>query len=374
MENSHMKKIYFTDYKDYKYNHRSGWPYAISYLNDLNTLKGIFFDSFLEKNFGWGNSLKQPKIYKEPWIGVFHVPDNVPEWFNDKQTPREIFKNKYFIESLKNCKGFFCLSEYEKNILKKYTDLPINVVLHPTEKPEVKFSMEKYLNNENREIIQLGVFLRKLSSIFLLPVKKIKKSALGMGRYNFYQLKQEEKELKIKVDIKDVKFYKFLNNQEYDEVLSKNIAFMDLYDTSANNAVIECMVRNTPLLINQHPAVIEYLGEAYPFYFSSLEEAAKKAEDLELIKETTLYLENLQTKNKLTGESFLKTIIDSEIYNDMQMGKINKSAYLKRLFQKSTYFVFIWINYLKDKIKKTILLSSPKLYFKIKKAMLSLKN
>ena len=311
------KKIYLKNYKNFGFKHRSGWPYVMSLLNCLSIRNGILFDSFIEIKFGWSNNLNKISAYKEPWVGIFHVPDNIPEWFNEKQTPREIFKNKYFIESLKNCKGLYCLSNYEKNILKKYTNLPINVVLHPTETPNIKFSIEKFINNKDKEIIQLGTFCRKLSSIFLLPVIKIKKSALGMNKYGFYILKQEEMKLNIKVDIDSVKIYKFLNNKKYDETLSQNIAFIDLYETSANNAVIECIVRNTPLLINPHPAVIEYLGSDYPFYFNSLEEAAQKAENMDLIKKTHEYLLNLKTKEKLTGDAFINAIINSSIYKSL---------------------------------------------------------
>ena len=40
---------------------------------------------------------------------------------------------------------------------------------------------------------------------------------------------------------------------------------------------------NTPIVINRLPAVVEYLGADYPFYFNSLEEARDKALNFDLI-------------------------------------------------------------------------------------------
>ena len=40
--------------------------------------------------------------------------------------------------------------------------------------------------------------------------------------------------------------------------------------------------------------MVEYLGKDYPFYYYSLDEAAEKLEDDDLIEETSLYLKSRQ--------------------------------------------------------------------------------
>ena len=60
-----------------------------------------------------------------------------------------------------------------------------------------------------------------------------------------------------------------LSNQEYDNLLTENIVFINLIDASAVNTLIECMVRNTPIIINRHPVVVELLGENYPLYYDN---------------------------------------------------------------------------------------------------------
>ena len=58
----------------------------------------------------------------------------------------------------------------------------------------------------------------------------------------------------------------------YDILLSNNIVFIHLIDASANNTIIECIIRNTPIIVNRLDAVVEYLGVDYPLYYNNLNE------------------------------------------------------------------------------------------------------
>jgi len=69
--------------------------------------------------------------------------------------------------------------------------------------------------------------------------------------------------------IKTVDILEYTNNEEYDKLLEENIIFINLVDASAVNTVIECIVRNTPIIVNKHPAIIEMLGEEYPLYYDN---------------------------------------------------------------------------------------------------------
>ena len=64
--------------------------------------------------------------------------------------------------------------------------------------------------------------------------------------------------------MKSVEVMEHLSDSAYDELLSDIVVFLNLIDASAVNTVIECIVRNTPLIINRLPAIVEILGEDYP--------------------------------------------------------------------------------------------------------------
>ena len=95
------------------------------------------------------------------------------------------------------------------------------------------------------------------------------------------------------------------------------VGWWRLSKNSANNAVIECIARGTPLLINKQPATVEYLGEEYPFYFDNLEEASKKSKDYVLIEKTHHYLMTFDKRKQITIEYFKDQLINSTIYKDL---------------------------------------------------------
>lgn len=302
--------------------HRSGWNYALSNLSCLHNDSGILLDGFIEKKFVWGKDFGDARNFLKPheqsWIGFVHNPPNIPKWFKNEQSLQSIFQKEEWKKSMKHCKGLFCLSEYLKEWLVKRVNVPVEVLIHPTETPEIKFDINKFLLNKDKKIIQIGFWLRKLNSIFLLKTGKYRKIMLKARKEDFIleTLHKEREGLDLKVDEESVSIIDPVSDEEYDNLLSENIAFIELYDSSANNVIIECIVRNTPLLVNPLPAVVEYLGEDYPFYFSNLDEAARKAENLDLIKKTHEYLKNMD-KLKFTGEYFLKSFAESEIYKNL---------------------------------------------------------
>jgi hypothetical protein len=301
--------------------HRSGWNYAMAGLQDLHHQDGVLLDDFIENNFSWRYpGTKHNKIipYQRPWIGFIHNPPKMPQWFGDgKSSNQKVFNRREWTQSLRYCKGLFTLSEYHKNWLKKKTskfNFPISHLYHPTETPELKFTFDRFMENENKKVIQVGWWLRKIESIHNLMVNDdLTKIILQLTSSWFPRMKLSKTGYKIDPKVEKMSY---LNNDDYDDLLSQNIVFLDLYDSSANNATIECIVRNTPILISKIPPAVEYLGEDYPFYFSSIKEASKKINDFELIKETYLYLRNYN-KEYLARDYFVKSIIESEVYTKL---------------------------------------------------------
>ena len=79
-----------------------------------------------------------------------------------------------------------------------------------------------------------------------------------------------------------VEIIEHLSNEEYDKILTENIVFINLVDASAVNTLIECVSRNTPIIINKHPAVVELLGINYPLYYGDNNGKVKNNFDLNL--------------------------------------------------------------------------------------------
>lgn len=305
--------------------HRSGWSYAISVLKDLHDPNAMYLDTFIERTYVWGQAPNyHPKAYipEKDWCGFIHVPPYVPEWFPQEVTNENIFKLSTWEKSYKFCKGLFTLSKYHKTFLEKILDVPIDVVYHPMDDPDIKWDPDAFIANPNKSIIQVGWWCRNLHAIFELPKSGYRKIFLKPRDDSWFnEIMEREKKERIRLGkfresmYESAEIIKFLPNEQYDDLLSKNIVFIYLYDASANNTVVECISRNTPLLVNKIPPVVEYLGEDYPFYYSSYEEAIDKAHDIDLLIRTYDYLKNLPIKHKLTLEYFRDSIVNSRIFS-----------------------------------------------------------
>jgi len=302
--------------------HRSGWLYAMNALVPLHNEVGIRFDGFLEDNFAWKDPRRR-QIYKEPWVGFFHNPGNVPDWFFGEFSIENIIDSPECQESLESCQGLFVLSEDHAKCIRELTDVPVSVLYHPTEIPDMIFSYKAFLDNKNKKVVNIGYWLRKLNSIYCLPVNneyekwRLIPYTTSRTKEAIDKLLYHEREL---YNIESTEYFnntktiERVSNHNYDKLLSENIVFLDLYNSSANNAIIECIARTTPILVNPIPAVVEYLGEDYPFYFDTLDEAASKLKDYDLINRTHLYLKHCDIRQKLSQKYFRQSLIESEVY------------------------------------------------------------
>lgn len=255
----------------------------------------------------------------DPWIGILHNPQNMPKWFDYMNSPQSVLKKHSLTNNIDKCKGIIVLSEYTAEWIKKQipSTIPVSVLYHPTDNCDVKFSFDDFIENKYKCIIQIGFWLRKMCAIGQIKTNIYTKIWLYCSPYVLTRIETENdvhKRTHDKCsDMHDVLVLR-LPNDSYDLALSKNICFLYLYDSSANNAIIECIARNTPLLINPHPAVIEYLGKDYPFYYESIKEAEEKMHNFELIKKTHLFmLNNKESKSKVSYERFINDFMNCDV-------------------------------------------------------------
>jgi hypothetical protein len=203
--------------------------------------------------------------------------------------------------------------------------VPVETIYHPTERVDIKWSPDHFFSNTERKIIQIGYWLRNLHAIYMLPKSTYRKVFLIPRMEPWFKtLFEKESEYFRKIGLyhqsmdEDVIRMSFVPNREYDALLSENIVFLHLYDASATNTVLECIARATPLLVNPLPSITEYLGKEYPLYYNTYEEAIQKAMDIQLILATHDYLTKFQGKEKLTPQFFFESIINSNIYKQLQ--------------------------------------------------------
>lgn len=305
--------------------HRGGWKSVLDYFiknNFYDDNSSIYFFDSVENYFLWDNS---SYLCTNNWLGIIHCTHKTPKYL-DIANITNLFNNGNFMKSLLYCKGIIVLSDYLKKYLDdKFKELSLNITVysikHPCDKENILFfDLNKYTLNRDKKLIQIGQQLRKLSSIYLLNNISHRKLWLT-GTKNYDKCKKlllsEIKHFNInKSSLDNNLMMKYTSTfREYDELLEKNIVFVDLIDASANNAILECIVRNTPIIVNKLEAVVEYLGEDYPLYFEKLTDIPSLLEKDKIV-EAHQYLCKLD-KTELSIDYFCKKVF-SICYNVIQ--------------------------------------------------------
>jgi hypothetical protein len=339
--------LYIDHYTDSPKYHRSGWNFVqknLELLHDENA--DLIFDTYVDATFLWKfDDVKHLLPYPTNWIGVIHHTEN--EEYSQNNAA-EIFKNKVFIDSLKNCKCLIVLSwelhKYVKHMVKNLNlNTLVHCLVHPTLFVEKTFSSIKFRKNTEKSFMQIGGWMRDTYAIYKLYVlpKFAQKIVLRQDNMNGY-FKPNDMKINIEskdtiaticgsepIDISKNKYitgllesieYNYstvetrinVDDDAYDELLTKNIVFLYLYDASACNTLIECIVRRTPILVNKIAPIIEFLGQKYPLFYDTIEEASILAYRLcdsadPLLDTTVLYLNKLDKSSYQIG-TFMKQI------------------------------------------------------------------
>ena len=346
-----MLNIKYISQDEYNGLHRSGWSYVINNLNKYNDSNKIICDLYLDRTFHW----KCEEFYKlrvipyiNPWIGFIH---HTLENKHSINNTINLFNNPHFITSLINCTGLYVLSLSLKEkiieLVKQVTlnnkfvfNIPVYSLTHPTEivSNDKMFTINKFLSNNSRYIIQIGAWMRDLNAINILDINnninnninnlKLTKSVLkGKKMESYYEIFSKtsqkasyterrecvetqcsfvmcrDKNTKAVELDDDIKIISHLENNDYDSLLMQNIVFINLIDASAVNTIIECIIRNTPIFVNRLPATEEALGVSYPLFYNKISEVTNML-NINKITEGYNYLSKMH-KDKFKIETFI---------------------------------------------------------------------
>ena len=296
--------------------HRHGWGYCCNGLKKIHSKSGIYCDTFVESSFLWRlneyyiSNIQLNMPYRKKWIGFLHNPPNAPDWFDYSNSPISLINNCLFKESLKNCVCLISLSAYLKNWIQPHVAVPVFDVKHPTKLDISKWNPDNFTKQKYIPIVQIGYWLRNLNFIRDINCNsrytKIWLSSSYTQAMNLLSIQNSTdiKARELQYRWNGISIIEKLSNALYDDLMTRCVVCLDLYDSSANNAVIECISRNTPLIINKIPAVVEYLGEEYPLYFYNSEDVKFMIEDHDLILKAHQYLKNMN-KNFLSLTKFI---------------------------------------------------------------------
>ena len=288
------------------WNHQGVLSYVQKQLKSIVADDGVLCISTLQE------LVLRKKILEEPWIGFVHdVPQNNLLNYPDLE---HMVIDECFVKSLPYCQGLFAMSHVVQEYLKQKLEekIPVAKICYPiTPLPDNKIFNWTFFDLSSK-VLSLPTFFQNCQAIYNLRVPAdYQKILLKPPHDDFKQLKKDEVTLAINgsVFIKDS-----LTDEEYDDLLRSSIVFLNLYDSTISTTVIECIGRNTPLVVNRLPGLEEYLGVDYPLFYDTIEEAADIMHDKDKLIAATTYLKSLPMKAELTGDQFLNSFINTAIY------------------------------------------------------------
>ena len=295
--------------------HRGGWSYVIQQLRDnLYAPDGTLCISAIEEN------VFNEMPIEEPWIGFVHqVPRNHYLWYHDLE---RLVKDDIFLKSLEKCHGLFVISSVVKDFLMEHVSVPVTRLIYPISPfpKEQRFSWEKFEGESTKRVLFVGEFMRNFQAFYDLKVpQRYQKVLLKARDVDFDNLRDSNKEKIVLKTNDSVTIMERVDDECYDQLLSRSIVFLNLHAAAANTTVIECFARNTPLVINHLPGVEEYLGEEYPLFYNTLEEATALLCNSEKLVEASRYMQKHFEKYPLSSENFIQQFASSAIYRSLPL-------------------------------------------------------
>lgn len=226
----------------------------------VNEIKKKFYDEKGLVFYDWvDGKFRDKNQITNDWAGIIHnVIDYPPEYYDRKDIEilclKDLVECDFFRDSMKKCKFLLTLSPTTANFLQS-KGINARFVYHPSPKIFCWRGGEKH-------IVTVGQWMRKISSIDEICAPSFKKTVIKVPWDEPYE----------KITKGDnVKLIEYLNNEQYDKMIKDSIVFLHLYDVAACNTVLECIMSNTPLLINRLSGAEDYLGKDYPLFYDSLE-------------------------------------------------------------------------------------------------------
>ena len=273
--------------------HRAGWPHCVQAMHEsCHTDDGVL----MFPNTVIPEMLEGDKVVTEPWVGVLH------------QSPscvRQLRPTAAWEENMKSCRGVFLLNKAAASEFRqRFPRVRVNAIHYGLSDFGIPFQ-EHALDRKRATVLFIGHWLRDLSvfqQMYLNERRFQKRLLCGVDHG------QAPGRNTIKMS--------HVPNSIYDALLARSIVFLQLHDAGSNTTVLECLARNTPLVINRLPAVEEYLGRDYPLFFNDRGVAYSMINDVRRLRAGHEYLKT-QDKTHITLDNFVRELTESEIYDQL---------------------------------------------------------
>ena len=295
--------------------HRSGWPYARRALEPLHVPGSqLLLDDFAERTFLYDERWNGGLCHDSPWVGIFHHPPDVPGWcFEHFCLDRSAMRwSARWRASARRLELAICLADHVTDWARSELGVPAVTIRHPSEIPARTFTLDAYAKNGRKRLVQVGTFLRNTRAIDqvaapgFLEKTRLRQDAEGARAHDAACDRQNAARARPRANVGRVEELGPQHDDAYDALLSENVVLVELVCAAANNTIVECIARSTPVAVNRLPGVEFYLGREYPLFFDGLDEVPGLLSD-DRIAAAHGYLSRMD-KSWLAASSFREAV------------------------------------------------------------------
>lgn len=235
-----------------------------------------------------------------------HHPPDIPSWYSEERLQKLASIGRWR-ESFGNLRLVICFSDHVASWLQREWGIPSIAIHHPSEIPFLLWSPSKFLENPQKKLVQVGTWLRNVAAIYAIaPPSNFRRARVVqagplVSKYETVCFSRFGD-----ISKSSVEHIPKLGAEEYDKLLSENVVFLNLIAAAACNTVIECIARNTPLVINRLPGPQFYLGRKYPLYYERFDELPEVL-TIDRIMSAHEYLKGMD-KTFLAGSVFASNV------------------------------------------------------------------
>jgi hypothetical protein len=206
-----------------------------------------------------------------------------------KNCDRQLLDNSVYIYTVsQEHKKYLTTPEIQQ----KYPFLKNKIlsVTHPiTDAIESKFNYTKFSKLKTKKLFHIGWWQRNLKSFndIKLPLNLEKNVLIKNTIEKFSDT--------ISKACPNVELISHIENDEYIKIFETSILYMDVFDVTASNLLLECIRCETPIILKRHPALEQYIGAEYPLFFDNVTDIENLNEKqlMRMIREANKYLSSL---------------------------------------------------------------------------------
>ena len=243
---------------------------------------------------------------QQPWIGIIHGLPNCYDQFYVPDLHRLCTKAR-FRPWLRHCRGLLTLTSAQAAYLEQHLRptycFPIVPVHYPCV-PSAQVSMSSssvdaaLRDNRSLDIYFIGSYDRDFQYFFNAKFPANLHKVLLVCDWQTPT-----------TDIpNDVRLVERVDTAEYERILRECIVFLSLKQGgAANTLVIECITRNTPIIVPRISSITDYIGELYPLLYDSGTTDFTGLITGEMVQKAIDYLQAMD-KGHLSQANFVKEI------------------------------------------------------------------